>query len=142
MTGIQRENRPDAIRHADSAHTARRPAWRQRLVQAERGLVGGFRSDSALFVQFFGASAVLAAGFVFGLGTLQWALVLACLTLVLTTELMHQAFRALLRLESESLSLAAQRVQSMATAGAMVAVCGSAIVIAIVFGQRLIQLFG
>ena len=142
MTGMQREKMTEASRHADPAHIARRPVWRQRLVQAERGFVGSFRSDSALFVQFFGASAVLAAGFVFGLGMLQWALVLACLTLALTAEMFHQAFRALLHMEGEPLPLPAQRVQSMATASAMVATSGAALVIALVLGQRLVQLCG
>ena len=30
-----------------------RPAWRQRLVDAERGVMQGIRGDSAFFVYFF-----------------------------------------------------------------------------------------
>ena len=57
---MNREIVPELQYETRGPHSSRRPAWRQRLVQAERGLVKGVRSDSAFFVHFFGGSIALA----------------------------------------------------------------------------------
>lgn len=119
----------------------RRAAWRQRLVQAERGLVGGVRSDSSFFVHFFGATIVLAASGVLGLGRMQWAIVLACLTLVLCAEMFNHALRALVHDNTEPPGPAAQRVLGMGSAAVLVAIVGAVLVIGLVFWERAEQLF-
>ena len=53
----------------------RRCAWRQRMIEAERGLRLSLRMDGTLFVHLFVASCVIAAGFVLGLSTQQSAIV-------------------------------------------------------------------
>src|SRR5579863_1010085 len=88
-----------AIRMIDDSHAApvprRRSAWRETLVQAERGLVGGFRSGSELVVHFFGISIVIAAALVLGIEWTHWIAIAGCLTLVLTAEMFNQALKAL-----------------------------------------------
>jgi len=126
----------------DNRQRRRRPAWRQRLVQAERGLVGGVRSDSTFFVHFFGVSAVIAAGFILGITWMHWIGIVGCLTLVLTAEMFSQAIKALLQVEELALSPAGQRVLAMATAAVMVACTGSIIMLMLVFWQRLHELLG
>ncbi len=121
-------------RHAAS----RRPPWRQRLVQAERGLVGGVRGDSIFFVHFFGGSIAVATAFVLGIGPVQWALVLLCLTLVFTAEMFNQALKALLHREDGAPPpFVVQRVTALGTAAVMAATAGSAIALALIFWQRL-----
>lgn len=119
----------------------RRSAWRQRLIQAERGLVGGVRSDSSFFVHFFGASIVLAASGVLGLGTMQWAIILVCLTLVLCAEMFNHALRALVHDDPEPSGPVAQRVLGMGSAAVLVAIVGAVLVIGLVFWERAGQLF-
>jgi diacylglycerol kinase len=124
----------------------RRPAWRQRLVLAERGLVRGVRSDSVFFVHFFGICIVLAAALVLGIGWMQWVAIAGCLTLVLTAEMFNQALKALAQsgLEEtggQELPAGAQRALAIGTAAVLVACTGSIIVLTLVFWQRVDQLF-
>lgn len=120
----------------------RRPAWRQRLVQAERGLVGGVRSDSAFFVHFFGISVVIVAALVLGIGWMQWIGIAGCLTLVLTAEMFNQALKTLARSSDHFASPEVQRALAIGTAAVLVACIGSTIVLTLVFWQRIDQLFG
>jgi len=119
----------------------RRPAWRQRLVQAERGLVRGVRSDSAFFVHFFGATIITAAAVVLGLSSLQWIALLTCITIVLTAEMFNTALKILIRSLAVEDDAEVQRALGAGTAAVLIAVCGSAIVIGLVFLQRLGNLF-
>jgi diacylglycerol kinase len=122
---------------ADDRPHRRRPAWRQRLVTAERGLVGGVRSDSVFFVHFFGISLVLAAALVLGVGSMQWIAIAACLTLVLTAEMFNQALKSLAQPDDRPCGPAAKRAIAMGTAAVMVACTGSTLVMTLVFWQRL-----
>src|SRR5262245_45069097 len=131
----------------DSHHEQRRrPAWRQRLVLAERGLVRGVRSDSAFFVHFFGICIVLAAALVLGIGWMQWVAIAGCLTLVLTAEMFNQALKTLAQsgLEEtggQELPAGTQRALAIGTAAVLVACTGSIIVPTLSSWQRVYQLF-
>lgn len=120
----------------------RRSAWRQRLVQAERGFVRGVRSDSVFCVHFFIISIIVAAAFVLGFGPLQWITLTGCLTLVLSTEMVSQALKTLVHDPDRPPTAAAERAAAIGTAAVMVAAVGACIVMAIVFAQRLRELFG
>ena len=135
-------NQPQ-LAELDEAHPPgrRRPAWRQRLVQAERGLVRGVRSDSAFFVHFFGIAIVIAAALVLGIGWMQWIAIAGCLTLVLTAEMFNQALKALAQALEGPAAPEVQRGLAIGTAAVMVACIGSTIVLALVFWQRLAVLF-
>ncbi|MFM8582773.1 MAG: diacylglycerol kinase, partial [Planctomycetaceae bacterium] len=80
--------------------TLRRPAWRQRLIQAERGLAWGLRADSVFFVHFFGIALVISAGLAFGLALWQWVAIVLALTVVLSAEMFQQALKLLAGLSS------------------------------------------
>lgn len=119
----------------------RRPAWRERLVQAERGLVGGVRSDSTFFVHFFGASIVLAASGVLGLARMQWAIVLISLTIVLCAEIFDHALRAIVADDQQPQSPGLQRVLGLGSAAVMLAMASAAVVIGLTFWDRVAQMF-
>lgn len=122
--------------------SSRRPAWRQRLVQAERGLAWGLRADSVFFVHFFGISIVLAAGMTFGLELWQWVAIIVALTVVLSAEMFQQALKLLVRGLGTSAGFDATRALSIGTAAVMVACLGSTTVVAVVFASRACELFG
>ena len=130
---------PHRIDPAPNSRTSRkRPAWRQRLVQAERGFVGGIRTDSEFFVYFFGASFIIVAGLIFGLDWTKWIAVIFSLTLILSAELFHHALKTLV--ETLPQHPQSPRIIGLGTAAVMVVV-GSMAVIGIIFGQRLTHLF-
>lgn len=122
----------------DESHTRRqqkRPAWRQHLVQTERGVVRGVRGGSAFFVHFFGCSLVLAIGFVLGLSPFEWAAVALCATVVLAAEMFNQAIKALVAIDAENREKTKALVIS--TAAVMVAVVGSLLTVTLIFAAKL-----
>jgi undecaprenol kinase/diacylglycerol kinase (ATP) len=140
------EDRPgEPIRIAHEAHSEppsrRRSAWRETLVQAERGLVGGFRSGSALFVHFFGISIVIAAALVLGIEWTHWIGIAGCLTLVLTAEMFNQAFKTLASANGQESTPEVQRALAIGTAAVVVSCTGSTIILTLIFWQRFQQLF-
>lgn len=127
----------------------RRPAWRQRLIQAERGLAWGLRADSVFFVHFFGISLVISAGLAFGLELWQWVAIVLSLTVVLSAEMFQQALKLLAGLSAPADNSAplpgatpAARALSIGTAAVLVACLGSTLVLALIFTQRGLELFG
>ncbi|SFI54054.1 diacylglycerol kinase [Planctomicrobium piriforme] len=72
---------------------ARRPAWRQRLVDAESGLREGIRADSTLFAFFFCAGVVVLTSIVLGLERWEWAILVLSLGFAFSAELLHQVLK-------------------------------------------------
>jgi diacylglycerol kinase len=120
---------------------SRRPAWRQRLVQAERGLAWGLRADSVFFVHFFGISIVLVAGLIFGLELWQWVAITGALTVVLSAEMFQQALKLLVRGLGPAVGEEATRALSIGTAAVLVACVGSLTIVGLVFATRACELF-
>jgi diacylglycerol kinase len=120
----------------------RRPPWRQRLVETERGLAQGLRGDSTLFFYLFVDCTLLAMGAVLDLSLWQWLIVGLVITLVTSAELMQQALRACVA-ELESLHPHAKwrRVRHLATASVGVAFLGGTVVVGLVFAQRIRELY-
>ena len=119
-----------AVRRLHGAR--RRAAWRQRLVEAERGLVLGFRRDGVLCGHLFVVTLAAAAGLTFGLGPLEWAAVILALSSAIAAELFGQVLAALAAAvarggegeEGASDLAAAVRLGSGAAAIAALGACG------------------
>ncbi len=119
-----------------------RPAWRQRLVDAERGVMQGIRNDSAFFVYFFLSSATIAACVVLGISLIQWTIVILALTLVLSAEMFNQVLKALLIGFGRPMDDGARAALRIAVAAVFVAITGSVIVIGLILGQAAVEMFG
>jgi len=161
--------------HESSRQTSsgkRRSAFRQRLVDAERGVTLGFRRDSTFFVHFFTASTIVAAGMVIGLSAVQWAILLLSFTLVLAAEMFQRVFKTILESlqrqnevratdggnrtspserwgdaappEAHNVlpSFAAERAERLGTAAVVLTIAGTALAVGLVFYQRLSDMFG
>ncbi len=90
----------------ESMTRQRRPAWRQRLVDAEGGIRNGLRADSTLLGFFFYAAGVLLTSLVLGLSRIEWAILLLSLGLAFSAELLHQMLKQLAVNSSEQLEAA------------------------------------
>ena len=129
---------PDEI----DAGAHRRPPWRQRLVEAERGIAQGVRSDSTFFVHFFLGSVVIATGFVLGISSVQWAIVVMALTMVLSAEMFNQVLKAIVHTFGHQFAKPLMKAMRIATAAVFVAMLGTLAAILIVFCERLLVIFG
>ncbi|MBI1344668.1 hypothetical protein GC163_00115 [bacterium] len=120
----------------------RRAPWRQRLVETERGLTRGFRSDGSLYFYVFVDCAVLLVGGVLDLNLWQWFIVGLAVTMVITAELFQQALRTCIA-ELRELQPAGHwdRALHLATAAVSVAFAGGSVVVALVYWQRIRELF-
>src|SRR5438045_8032033 len=74
----------------------RRP-WAQKFQDALRGLKFGIRGHSSFFVHFFAAALVILAAAALQCTVIQWCLLLGCIGMVLTTELINSAIETLHR---------------------------------------------
>lgn len=113
-----------------------RAAWRQWLVEAERGLTAGFRSDSVFFVHLFLGSLAVAAALMFGLTATQWAVLVLALSVTTAAELFHQILKQLGDLLAETAAGQAERIRRLAAAAVAVAMFGSGTAAAVVLGSR------
>jgi diacylglycerol kinase len=121
----------------------RRPPWRQRLVETERGLAQGLRGDSTLFFYLFVDCTLLAVGGVLDLSRNDWLLVGLALTMVLAAELMQQAIRVCIgQLRQLRPHGDWNRALYLATASVGIAFAGSAVVIGLIYWQRVRDLYG
>ena len=116
--------------------TRRRSPWRRRLIDAERGITLGFRSDSAFFVYFFAGCVVVAAAAVLGLELWQWIAVVLSLNAVLTAELFHQALRLFFQSEETEASASQLKAQRLASAAVFATLLGACVIIGLVLGRQ------
>ena len=127
---------------ADYDRTLRRAPWRQRLVEAERGLSHGLRGDGTLYVYLFADCLVIAVGAILRLPGWQWIIVGLVITLVLTAELMCLALRALItELRRTVPESRWTQVLHLATAAVTVALMGGSCVIGAIFWQRIREIY-
>lgn len=116
--------------------TARRPAWRQRLVDAETGFRVGIRNDCTLFVFFFFALIAVVFAAVLGLAALEWAILLLALGVGLSAELFHQVLKHLAAEFEHHLSAALRQTLRLGTSAVVAAHVTCLIVVLIVLWDR------
>lgn len=123
-----------SLRLFDGEEPPRRPAWRQRLVDAERGFSHSFRSESTLTAYFCAAGAGLLMAGVLRVTAIEGAVLLVAFTQAVFVELGRIAVREMTTREAK-----AHRV--MATASVMAAVTGLGVA-ALTLGRRLLEAWG
>lgn len=121
--------------------TRRRAPWRQWLVEAERGLTFGFRSDSIFFVHLFTGSLAIAAAALLGLTAAGWAILVLALGMAVSAELFHQLLKQLGTTLAPASPQSARTIRRFGTAATAIATLTSGIAIAILLIGRLWGLF-
>jgi diacylglycerol kinase len=119
----------------------KRSAWRQGLVEVERGITAGFRSDSVFFVHLFAGSLAIAASVLLGLNATQWGIVILALSMTIASELFHQVLKQLGDLVEASDPGPATALRRLGAAAVAFATIGSVSSISVILGSRLIALF-
>lgn len=120
--------------------TKLRSEWRQRLVDAERGITFGIRLDSTFFIHFFTGSAVIAGAMLLGLSATHWAIVVLAMTTVLCAQMFNQVLKSIWKLLGNHLPAESQNTFKAGTAAVCVSIIGSVITIAIIFCSALYRL--
>lgn len=117
-----------------------RPEWRQRLIDAERGIAFGVRLDSSFFIHFFTGSAVLATAILLGLSATHWAIIILAMTTVLCAQMFNQVLKSIWKLLGSHLPAESQNTFKVGTAAVGVSIIGSVITIGIIFCSAIYRL--
>src|SRR5207302_10210646 len=117
----------------------RRP-WRAKFRDAFRGFKLGIRGHSSFFVHFFFAALVVAAAIVLRCEALEWCLLLGCIGMVLTAELLNSAVETLFRGLDASVKERVWPCLDIAAGAVLMASITAGVVGAVVFLMRVGQL--
>jgi diacylglycerol kinase len=120
----------------------RRSAWRERLIDAESGLRLCLRADGTLFAYLFVVSCIVAAGVVVRLDVRQWSMVILAVTFVLSAGIFNQMLRLLVQSVAHHLPAEARDAAKIGATAVLVASTGAAVVIILVFAQRIAHFRG
>ncbi len=133
MTPSVRNPLPPRSRH--------RPPWRQRLVETERGMALGLRSDATLFVHFFLLCVILATGVVLSLSLVEWSILVLAFTGVIAAEMFHQLLKTLWKHEGHLLSRETREALRIGTAAVAVTMMGALTVTGLLFARHIQLMF-
>jgi diacylglycerol kinase len=123
-----------------AARTRPRRSWRDKFRDAFRGLKLGVRGHSSFFVHFFFAALVIAAASVLHCGVLDWCVLLGCIGMVLTAELLNSALETLVRGLDDATRARVRPALDIAAGAVLLASMVAALLGAIVFLNRLYAL--
>lgn len=115
----------------------RRSPFRNRLIEAERGISQGLRDDSVFFVHFFLLSLVIASGLALGIGPHQWGIITLAVTVVLAAEMFNKALRAICEDIGHHFPESAAEAMRIATAGVFITIIGASSSVIGIFAWRL-----
>jgi len=118
----------------------RRAAWRQRLVDAERGFAHGFRGDSSFFVYGFAGTACVAASLVLGVPLVEWVVLLLAVTLVVSIEMLNQTVKTVVEGLPDPDPRLVRKAKRLGTAATFVAIAGAGTTVLLVLGRRLFDI--
>jgi diacylglycerol kinase len=120
---------------------SRRP-WRDKFRAAFRGLKLGVRGHSSFFVHFFFAALVLAAAIALRCDMVQWCLLLGCIGLVLTAELVNSAVETLFHGLDEETKSRVWPCLDIAAGAVLLASLTASVIGSIIFLSKLAALLG
>ena len=119
-----------------STRQHRRPAWRQRLVEAERGVTRGFRDDSTLFLHFFSGSVILVTAVVLNISPIEWTVLILSLTLVVAAEMFNKVLLAIGKHVDRHSTPPLLNDLRIGTAAVFVTIIGGLLTIGLIFGRH------
>jgi diacylglycerol kinase len=120
----------------------RRQTWPERFRTALRGIAYGIRGQSGFFVHFFVAGAIVCAAAVLRVSLVSWAILLLCMGAVFTAELFNSAMETLFRHLDTRTQVRMWPALDIAAGAVLWISLTAALVGALVFGQRLMEIFG
>ncbi|MFM8954014.1 MAG: diacylglycerol kinase [Planctomycetaceae bacterium] len=119
-----------------------RRTWQRKFADAFRGCSRAFRSQSSFAVHVTVAVVVVAAAAWFRVTAVEWCLLALAMGGVLGAEVFNTAIESLARGPGSRRHPRLRDALDMASAAVLVAVATAAVVGVVVFGPRLLALFG
>jgi diacylglycerol kinase len=111
--------------------------WNQKFLCAFRGLRVGSRGQTSFFVHIPTACFVLAAAAQFRVTTVEWCILVLCIALVFTTELLNTAIETLARAITSEYDPRIRDALDIGAAAVLVSCIGSGVIGLLILGFRL-----
>ena len=112
-------------------------AWSTKFRNAFRGIFHGIREQNSFRVHFTFATAAILAAALFRVSVIEWCIVLACITGVLTAELFNSALEFMAKAITDEQNVHLGLALDIGSAAVLVAAIGSVIVGSVIFINRL-----
>jgi diacylglycerol kinase (ATP) len=106
---------------------------------ARNGIIVAFKEQPNLKVHVLIAGVVVAAGLYFRITTTEWAILIICISLVITLELINSAFEYLVDLVTLERKPLAGKIKDVAAGAVLVTAIGTAIVGVVIFYKYIIN---
>ena len=117
----------------------RERSWAEKFRDAFHGVREGLRGQSSFLVHFFFTAAVIAAAVVLKIrDPIQWCLLLLCITVVLTAEMLNSSLESLARAITDQNDPHIRTALNVGSAAVLLASIGAGIVGAIIFVNGLV----
>jgi diacylglycerol kinase (ATP) len=100
---------------------------------AWKGIVTAFKEQPNLKVHVLIACIVVAAGFYFNITSTEWAILIICITLVITLELVNSAIEYLVDLVTLERKPLAGKIKDIAAGAVLITAIGAAVIGVVVF---------
>ena len=124
-------------RRTPGARTASR-TWSRKFADAFRGLARAVKTQSSFAVHLLMAGAVVAAGALFRVSSVEWCLLFFAIGLVLMAEIFNTAIESLARAPGSRRHPRFRDALDMASGAVLLAAITAAVIGLIVFGPRLL----
>ncbi len=121
---------------------AGRRSWRHKFADAFRGVGTAIAHGNSFYVQFSIAGLVIVFAAAFRVSSIEWCILLLCITMVLAAETFNSALESLARVVDENHNPLLGKALDMASGAVLVCAMGAAAVGLIVFLNRLVGVLG
>lgn len=112
-------------------------AWSKKFRHAFRGLREGGRGQNSFLVHIPVACFVLAAAVQFQVSTLEWCILVVCITIVVSAELFNTAIESLAKAITDEYDPNIRDALDIASAAVLIMAVGAAVVGALIIGLRI-----
>lgn len=113
----------------------------KRFRYAINGLISAFRTEVNMLVHIIAAVLICITGFYFNLTSVEWVVIVLCIVLVISFELINTAIEELCNMVHPEQHPIIKKVKDIAAAAVLVAAIGSVVAALIIFLPKLILFF-
>ena len=117
-------------------------SWKRKFGHAFRGQKLGFRGESSFFVHFFATAMVVVTAATLGADRIDWCLLVLCITLVLTAEMLNSAIERLAKAVDQNYNAFIRDTLDIASGAVLTVAYGTAVVGVIILGRLILLSLG
>ena len=108
---------------------------------AIKGIFHAFKYEKNIWIESVCAVAIIIAGFVFKINTIEWIAIVFCIGIVFACEIINTAIEAIVNFISPEYHKKAGLIKDLAAGAVLIVAIMSVVIAAIIFVPKLILLF-